>query len=949
MLASEDSLKPNQRPSIQPEEEDEHVSTAMPQSSESPTAELQPDDNGDQPTSPQSSETASLEAPVENVAKPETPLPEAPPPDDEDTAPLRLTQPPVPPPPFGGEGQPVKPPVKPSTQPVTLPPATPPPNVSSSRPTRPAVPVASAGQGSLQPRQAPRVAPATNKAQPPSGGPPRQPTGTTARPGPHSVTAASPPARPAAQSTRKAAPPSTKLARQQTAAIPARPARRSQPWRESLGCLLRSAFIALFALVVVAFCGVSLLFLQYYRIARTLPDIADLRQRASQFETMRIFDRNGNALYEIVDPNAGRRTYVPLAKISPYLVAATIATEDKGFYSHPGFDMFAILRAFIQNYQTGETVSGASTITQQLARSLLLSPEERFEQTYERKVREAILAAEITRRYSKDEILEIYLNENNYGSLSYGVEAAAETYFQTTADKLTLGQASFLAGLPQAPAVYDVYTNPEAAFSRQRDVLSLMFELSQEQNCIEVSNATQRICVDAVSATKAANEIKEYPFKPPVAQMRYPHWVTYIRTLLEGQFDPQTIYRLGYSVYTTIDPEVQELAQAAVSEQVQSMAAQNAQNGALIAIRPSTGEILAMVGSADFYNENIDGQVNMAISPRQPGSAIKPLTYLAAFEKGWTPATLIWDVPTDFPPSGRPDDPSPPYQPANYDGRFHGPVTVRDALANSYNIPAVKALQYVGIYDDPNVAGEDGLLAFARRLGITSLDQPDYGLSLTLGGGEVSLLDLTSAFSTIANNGRRIPPVAILRIADRNGNVVYEYKPAEGTQVLRPEHAYLITSILSDNRARAPMFGNNSPINLPFPAAAKTGTTNDFRDNWTVGYNPDLAVGAWVGNADYTPMHNTTGLSGAAPIWNRVMTALVPKLTGGNPSQFNAPPGVVERVICAESGTSPSEWCPKQRSELFAIDQPPLPPEDDLWQRVVIDTWTGLRASSSCS
>ena len=613
-------------------------------------------------------------------------------------------------------------------------------------------------------------------------------------------------------------------------------------------------------------------------------------RRASQFETTRILDRSGNVLYEILDPNAGRRTYVPLDRISPYLLAGTIATEDKGFYSHPGFDPLAIARAFWQNYQGGDIVSGASTITQQLARALLFSPEERVEQSYQRKLREAILAAEITRRYSKDEILELYLNEIYYGNLAYGIEAAAETYFGATADKLTLGQAAFLAGLPQAPAIYDVYTNPQAAFNRQEDVLVLMYETSEEQGCIYVSNNPQRICVDPVSVTVASSEIKEYAFNSPAVKIRYPHWVNYVRFLLEAQFDAQTIYRSGFSVHTTLDPDLQDLAQSAVSERVDDMAAQNARNGALVAIRPATGEILAMVGSPDFYDEAASGQVNMAINPRQPGSAIKPLTYLAAFEKGWTPATLLWDVPSEFPPSGREDDPRPPYKPVNYDGRYHGPVTLRSALANSYNVPAVKALQFVGIYDDPNQPGEDGLIAISNRLGITTLTRPDYGLSLTLGGGEVTLLDLTSAYATMANNGWRIPPVAITRILDHSGNLVYEYLQPAGEQTLRPEHAYLISSILSDNRARTPAFGANSLLNLPFPAAAKTGTTNDFRDNWTIGYTPDIAIGVWIGNADYTPMQNTSGLSGAAPVWADVMQAVVQNK--GEPVSSRARPGL---------------------------------------------------------
>ena len=355
-----------------------------------------------------------------------------------------------------------------------------------------------------------------------------------------------------------------------------------------------------------------------------------------------------------------------------------------------------------------------------------------------------------------------------------------------------------------------------------------------------------------------------------------------------------------------------------------------------------------MVGSADFYNEAISGQVNMANSPRQPGSSIKPLTYVAAFEKGWTPGTLIWDVPSEFSPSGVPDEYSEPYIPVNYDGRFHGPVTLRSALANSYNIPAVKALQFIGIKDDPATGFPDGFLNFARRVGISTLNRDDYGLSLTLGGGEVTLLEMTGAFATFANSGRRIPPVAISRITDYNGELVYEHQPTTGEQVVREEHAYLISDILSDNEARSPAFGRNSVLRLPFQAAAKTGTTNDFRDNWTLGYTPDLAVGVWVGNADYTPMQNTSGLTGAAPIWSEFMQWAVPQVSGGNPTSFARPGAIVEQVICAISGTLPSQWCPEQRVEIFAVDQPPLPADKDLWQKPVLDTWTALLASAAC-
>lgn len=722
-------------------------------------------------------------------------------------------------------------------------------------------------------------------------------------------------------------------------------------WRTGWGgCLIRGLLVALFGIILFLILGGSIALYSYYSIARTLPSVEDLQNRASQFETTRILDRNGNPLYDIIDPNAGRRTYVTLDKIAPVVLAATIATEDKDFYNHPGFDFWAITRALWENYRTDGQGGGASTITQQLARALLLTPEERAQRTYSRKAREIILAAEITRRYSKDEILELYLNEIYYGNLAYGIEAAAETYFGKTANQLTLAEASFLAGLPQSPSVYDIYTNREVTLARHQQVLVLMYGLSQVNGCIKVSNSEVPICVDATAATNAANEMKGYTFNPPVMNARYPHWVNFVRSELEELYDAQTIYRSGFIVYTTIDPTLQDEAQRLVSEQVSLLTDKNAHNGALVAIKPSTGEILAMVGSPDFNNEAISGQINMADSPtRQPGSSIKPVNYVAAFEKGWTPATLIWDVPSEFPPSGDPNDTREPYRPVNYDGNFRGPVTVRTALSNSLNMPAVKTLDFVRIYDDPNTTEKDGMIAMAERLGITTFTRPDYGLALTLGGGDVSLLELTSAYGVFANGGKKVPPVAILKIIDFKGQVVYEYQPPQPEQVLRPEHAYLISSILSDNEARAMMFGRNSLLNLPFQVAAKTGTTNDFRDNWTLGYTPDLVTGVWVGNADYTPMVNTTGLTGAAPIWSSFMQYAVPIVSGGVPTSFTRPPGIIDKAICSLSGTEPSQWCRGgQRNEIFVNDQPPLPASQDLFRRADIDTWTGLLAGDAC-
>ncbi len=720
--------------------------------------------------------------------------------------------------------------------------------------------------------------------------------------------------------------------------------------QRALGCFLRLAVVGLFVVVAVILLGLAFMIYKYYDIARDLPPVEDLRARASQFETTRILDREGNVLYEINDPSAGRRTFVPLEEISPNLVAATIATEDKDFYSHKGFDPFAILRAFWQNLKSGETVSGASTITQQLARALLLSPEERASQSYMRKVREAILAIEIERRYTKNEILELYLNEIYYGNLSYGIEAAAETYFGKRANELTLGEAAFLAGLPQAPSVYDIYASRDVTLVRFQSVILAMMALSEERGCIAVSNSPSKVCVDGPAAAAALEEIRTHEFTPLVVDVRYPHWVQYIRTELEKLYDPQTIYRSGFTVHTTLDPTLQDAAQQMVTDQVAAIADLHVTGGALVAIKPSTGEILTMVGSPDFYNEENAGQINMAVSPtRQPGSSIKPLTYLAAFEKGWSPATLLWDVRTEFPPSGLPNDPNPPYIPDNYSRKFWGPVTARMALANSLNIPAVRTLYFVGVYDDPNTPQKDGLIGMAERLGITSLTRNDYGLSLTLGGGEVSLLEMTGAYAVLANGGVRVPPFAISKIEDYQGNVVYEYQIPRGEQVVKPQHVFLITSILSDRAARAPVFGYNSILNLPFPAAAKTGTSNDARDNWTLGYTPDLAVGVWVGNPDYSPMGNTTGVTGAGPVWAQFMTFAVPYLTNGKPTPFTRPEGIIEQTICTVSGTQPSPWCPERREEYFYVEQPALTPDHDLWVELLLDTWTGLTATPECS
>jgi len=729
--------------------------------------------------------------------------------------------------------------------------------------------------------------------------------------------------------------------------IPVKP-KKAKPKGNRKGCFVRTLMILLTVGVLLIVAGGAFAFYKYTQIAGNLPDVEELKNKASKFETTKILDRNGGVLYEIMDPTQGKRSYIPLTRISPYLIAATIATEDKDYYSHPGFDLLALARALWTNYQAGGIVSGASTITQQLARMILL-PDQRFTQSYERKASEIILAAEITRQFTKEEVLEVYLNEIFYGNLSYGVEAAAETYFNTTAEKLNFWQSSFLAGLPQSPAIYDIYKNRDATLLRNNVVMLLTYNLGQQRNCIKVGENLERVCVTPMMVTDGETQLKAYEFIPKDYAMRFPHWVVYVQSLLEARFDPQIIYRSGFTVYTTLDPNFQIQAEQAVRDQLAQMQGNNATNGAVICMNPKNGEILAMVGSADFNDAAISGQVNMALTDtRQPGSSIKPLTYIGTFEKDWNPATIIWDVPSSFPPSGKSYDTGDPYVPVNYDGAFHGPVSVRTALANSFNIPAVKALQYLGIYDDASVEGEDGFIQLARRFGITSLQRPDYGLALTLGGGEVSLLEMTGAFSVLANEGKRVAPVAITKVVDFTGEVIYEYQPPVGEQVVRAAHAYLISDILADSQTRAWMFGSNSVLNLPFKAAVKTGTTNDFKDNWTIGYTPDLVLGVWIGNADYSSMVNTTGVSGAAPIWAKLMVDGIGRYMGGVPSEFIRPADVVEKVVCTLSGSEPSDKCPDQRVELFASDQLPPPKDQDLWADIKVDGWTGLKLSEAC-
>ena len=707
------------------------------------------------------------------------------------------------------------------------------------------------------------------------------------------------------------------------------------------GRIARGLLIALMIFVVGTFLLASTAAVGYSLVARDLPRPSELRGQASTFETARIYDRNGQLLYALADPNAGNRTYVPLDRISPLLIQATIATEDKRFYENPGFDVLALTRAVVTAAREQQAVAGTSTITQQLVRAVLLDEDERTERSYRRKVREIILAAEISRTYEKNEILELYLNEIYYGNLAYGIEAAANTYFNKSAADLTLAEASVLAGLPQAPALWDPYTAPDKALGRQREVLSLM-----------VSNGD----VTLEEAQAALNDMaaRVYTLERPTVTIRHPHFTFTVLQQAEELLGAQSIYRGGLSIQTTLDPDAQRIAEEVVAANRESLANGGANNAALVALQPQTGEILAMVGSADFNDEAISGQVNMALAPRQAGSSIKPLVYLSAFERGWTPATLLWDVRTEFP-----DGTNPAYIPKNFDDEFHGPLRVRPALANSYNIPAVKALEFVGVCD---------FIVNMQKVGLTSLQdggcaevgQPrEHGLALALGGGEIPPLEMAGAFGALANGGLYTSPYAIRRIEDRQGNVLYDVGIAGATtsattvQSVRAEHAYLLTSILSDNNARLAEFGQDNLLNIPgYQVAVKTGTSGttagDVRDGWTIGYAPQALAAVWIGNTDNQPI--AAGQSGyrlAAPIWNQFMTQY---LAGKEALGFPRPAGVVEREICADTGIAVSATtpCAQRMVEVFAGDQPPLDESQGV-SRVSLDLWTGLRANEFCN
>lgn len=651
----------------------------------------------------------------------------------------------------------------------------------------------------------------------------------------------------------------------------------------------------------------------YIYIAYLLP-LPSEAQNFTDTPTTKIFDRNGKLLYEVLKPEQGRTTYIPFEQIPQQFIRATLAAEDNEFYQHSGVDFFASGRALISNITERRIVSGGSTITQQLVRNLLGTQQQRDLST---KILESFYAIRLSHLYSKDQILEQYINKVYYGNLSYGAQSAAINYFGKNLQDLDLAETSFLVGLPQSPSSYNPYNAYSKAKKRQEYVLQ---QLLQDRYMTQAE-------YDAALDEPINLRTKKHSIQAP-------HFVHEILAELEDQFGEDVVNNGGLSVTTTLDLNLQLMAEKTVNDQINSLGKHNVSNGALLSVDVQTGQILAWVGSNNYFDDSIDGAVDMITSLRQPGSSIKPLTYLLSFEKGYTPATVLFDVPTQFSTA------TGPYSPKNYDLDYHGPVRVRTALASSYNIPAVKTLDYVGV---------ENFIGFLRTLGLDTLHQSSdhYGLALTLGGGEVRPYDMAKAFLTLANYGYRKPLSGILKVTDSKQRDIFTWKPAAENFVLGingKQHAYQIIDILKDPDARIPGFGEESVLDLSREAAVKTGTTRNFRDNWTIGFTPDLLTVVWVGNADATPMENISGIDGAAPIWANFMEQA---LTGRPHLRFDIPQRLHQIEVCAISGLLPSDLCQENILEWFVTGSEPQK-VDDYYRKLSIYEPTGHAIHSEC-
>lgn len=712
---------------------------------------------------------------------------------------------------------------------------------------------------------------------------------------------------------------------------------------------LRNVAIAAVAItgliLLMGACGIIGGVLYYQSLVSPHQDqIAALANYQPQFQTARIYAADGSVIAELIGRGAGDRRRVPLSEISPFVIHALISTENERFYDDAGWDPIAIARAFIQNVTAGDIQSGASTITQQIARNLILQD---TTVSAERKLQEIVIAAEIAQQYDKNFILELYLNEFFFGNNSYGIEAAAQFYFGHGASDLNLAESALLVGIIQSPARYDPVINREEAFARMDQVIALMADVG----CLQFQHAPylgQEFCItrgDIVSGQvvleKAQVEARNYTARN--FSVRYPHFVNYIQAQLEQTFGSDEIFRRGFQIRTTLDPRLQDMAQTALSQTVASVNNFGVNTGAVFVLDPRDGSIRVMVGSPDFNNESIDGQVNNVFTWQQPGSSIKPVVYTAGVEgverngarQYLTPASILWDVPTTY-------GTTPPYSPTNYDNTFHGPVTMRYALGNSYNVPAVKAFEFIGA---------DRYVETAQRMGLRFLEEAVFGLPSALGANEVRLYDHAQAFATLANNGLRVQPFSITEITDAQGNAIELPARAEPSQAVQPQIAYLMQSILSDNEARAAAFGLNSGLALPeYPGlvAAKTGTTNDSTDLWTMGFTSNVVVGVWTGSLSNQRTTATTSNT-AIPIWNAVMRAA---LQNNAPSVFNPPSGIVQQQICGLTGTlydpNVNQNCPDVRMEVFLQTQLPPAATEAFVRTAAIDTWTGQLANQYC-
>ncbi|TSA46507.1 PBP1A family penicillin-binding protein [bacterium] len=653
--------------------------------------------------------------------------------------------------------------------------------------------------------------------------------------------------------------------------------------------LVKKSVLLIAALALLGFIAAGSLFAYY---SFNLPDPNKLATRVVP-ESTKIYDRNGKLLYEIY--GEAKRTLIPLDQVPKITQEATIAVEDKNFYKHGGIDFIGIVRSVLVDVVTHSRAQGASTITQQFVRNAVLTREK----TFTRKIKEIIISLQLERKYSKDEILQLYFNEIPYGSNAYGIQAASQTFFGKDARDLDLAESAYLAAMPQAPTFYNPWgPNREELDARARTVLQLMFD----QGYI-------------TKAQLGLAKGEKVDFKQITTGILAPHFVLYIQNLLAQKYGENSLQEGGFKVTTTLDLDLQTKAEAAVAKQVPvNEKNYNAGNASLVALDPRNGQILAMVGSRDYFDKVHDGAVNVALRPRQPGSSFKPYVYATAFKQGMNPATLLMDITTNFGEFGGKE-----YIPQDYDGNNRGPVSIRQALQGSLNIPAVKTTILVGL---------NNAIDTAENMGITTLkDRSRYGPSLVLGGGEVTLLEHTAAYGAFADAGIKHDTVAILKIEDKNGNVLEQYRDSQGKEVLDPQVAYQIDNVLSDNASRVYIFGANNRLTVPgHTVGTKTGTTQEYHDAWTVGFTPSLVTGVWVGNNNNNAMKTKAdGSVVAAPIWQDFMKAA---LEGKPDEQFPVPEGITTMTVDALSGKLPTAYTPSTKTDVFASFNAPTQTDD---------------------